>query len=85
LLDFGLIEGYPSMLPSGLQADVFAQDELVLVVAPMHRWSEMRECALSGTFASIEPYFGYKRILAESCTRLLFLWETSKDTSFSAS
>ena len=31
------------MLPSGLQADVFAQDELVLVVAPMHRWSEMRE------------------------------------------
>ena len=43
VLDFGLVEGDPSMLPPGLQADVFAQDELVLIVAPMHHWSEMPE------------------------------------------
>jgi DNA-binding transcriptional LysR family regulator len=39
ILDFGLVEGDPSTLPPGLQVDVFANDELVLVVAPGHRWS----------------------------------------------
>ncbi len=42
-LDFGLVEGDPSTLPPGLQVDVFAQDELVLVVAPGHRWSGLDE------------------------------------------
>lgn len=42
-LDFGLVEGDPSTLPSGLHVDVFAQDELVLVVAPDHRWSGLDE------------------------------------------
>ncbi len=42
-LDFGLVEGDPSTLPPGLHVDVFAQDELVLVVAPGHRWSELDE------------------------------------------
>ena len=42
-LDFGLVEGDPSTLPPGLHAEVFAQDELVLVVAPGHRWSELDE------------------------------------------
>lgn len=42
-LDFGLVEGDPATLPPGLHVDVFAQDELVLVVAPGHRWSELDE------------------------------------------
>ena len=42
-LDFGLVEGDPSTLPPGLHVDVFAQDELVLVVAPDHRWSGLDE------------------------------------------
>jgi DNA-binding transcriptional LysR family regulator len=42
-LDFGLVEGDPSMLPEALHVDVFAQDELVLVVAPGHRWSKLDE------------------------------------------
>ncbi len=42
-LDFGLVEGDPSTLPSGLHVEVFAQDELVLVVAPDHGWSDLDE------------------------------------------
>jgi DNA-binding transcriptional LysR family regulator len=42
-LDFGLVEGDPSTLPPGLHVDVFAHDELVLVVAPDHRWSALDE------------------------------------------
>ncbi|GAC1565423.1 MAG: LysR family transcriptional regulator [Ktedonobacteraceae bacterium] len=43
MLDFGLVEGDPATLPPGLEARVFARDELVLVVAPAHRWSSLRE------------------------------------------
>jgi DNA-binding transcriptional LysR family regulator len=43
ILDFGLVEGDPSTFPPGLQAQVFASDELVLVVAPGHHWSAVRE------------------------------------------
>lgn len=39
VLDFGLVEGDPATLPPGLQVEVFARDELVLLVAPGHRWS----------------------------------------------
>jgi len=42
-LDFGLVEGDPSTLPPGLHVEVFAQDELVLVVSPDHRWSKLEE------------------------------------------
>jgi len=42
-LDFGLVEGDPTTLPPGLLVDVFAQDELVLVVSPSHRWSGLSE------------------------------------------
>ena len=42
-LDFGLVEGDPATLPSGLNVEVFAQDELVLVVSPDHRWSKLDE------------------------------------------
>jgi LysR family transcriptional regulator, transcriptional activator of the cysJI operon len=38
-IDFGLVEGDTSMLLPELQAEAFARDELVLVVAPGHRWS----------------------------------------------
>ena len=38
-LDFGLVEGDASSLPSGLNVEVYAYDELILVVAPKHRWS----------------------------------------------
>ena len=37
-LDFGLVEGDAAALPAGLEVEVFAHDELVLVVAPRHRW-----------------------------------------------
>ena len=37
-LDFGLVEGDASTLPQGLLVEVFAHDELVLVVSPKHRW-----------------------------------------------
>jgi len=43
ILDFGLVEGDPATLPTGLETQVFARDELVLVVAPAHRWSGSRE------------------------------------------
>lgn len=43
ILDFGLVEGDPATLPPGLETQVFARDELVLVVAPAHRWSGSRE------------------------------------------
>lgn len=38
-LDFGLVESDPLHLPPELKVEVFAHDELVLVVAPGHRWS----------------------------------------------
>lgn len=42
-VDFGLVEGDPSVLPPGLTSEVFTHDELVLVVAASHRWSGMKE------------------------------------------
>jgi DNA-binding transcriptional LysR family regulator len=39
--DIGLVEGDPSTLPDGLHREVFARDELVLVVAPTHPWSNV--------------------------------------------
>lgn len=41
-LDFGLVEGNPSTLPAGLMVEPFANDELVLVVAPDHPWSKLQ-------------------------------------------
>jgi DNA-binding transcriptional LysR family regulator len=40
-LDFGLVEGDPTALPPELVVETFARDELVLVVAPTHRWSQL--------------------------------------------
>src|SRR5260221_3290749 len=36
-LDLGLVESDPATLPPGLQVEVFAYDDLALVVAPAHR------------------------------------------------
>ena len=41
-VDIGLIEGDISALPSDLAVEVIATDELVLVVAPAHRWSNLQ-------------------------------------------
>jgi DNA-binding transcriptional LysR family regulator len=43
--DFGLVEGDPALLPPELVSEVFTQDELVLVVAPAHRWSALQDLA----------------------------------------
>jgi DNA-binding transcriptional LysR family regulator len=44
-LDFGLIEADPLTIPSRLLVEAFAHDELVLVVAPTHKWG--KETSLS--------------------------------------
>lgn len=41
-LDFGLVEGDSSALPPELHVEVFGHDQLVLVVAPGHRWSNLQ-------------------------------------------
>jgi len=41
-LDFGLVEGDASALPPELHVEVFAHDQLVLVVAPGHRWRDVQ-------------------------------------------
>ena len=40
-LDFGLVEGDTANLPAVLNARVFAQDSLVLVVSPEHHWCKV--------------------------------------------
>lgn len=40
-LDFGLVEVDPSELPLGMEYETVAYDELILVVAPNHPWSEL--------------------------------------------
>jgi DNA-binding transcriptional LysR family regulator len=37
-LDFGIVEGDVTRLPSGLDVRFFARDQLILVVAPTHPW-----------------------------------------------
>jgi DNA-binding transcriptional LysR family regulator len=39
--DVGLIEGDRSALPAELAVEVVARDELVLIMAPDHRWSDL--------------------------------------------
>lgn len=41
-LDFGLVEGDPLTLPPTLHIELFANDELVLVVSPQHPWSGLQ-------------------------------------------
>jgi len=41
-LDFGLVEGDASALPSELDVEVFDHDELVLVISPHHHWRSVQ-------------------------------------------
>ncbi len=41
-LDFGIVESDPAHLPEELKVEVFAHDELVLVVGARHRWRGVR-------------------------------------------
>ncbi|HLJ36239.1 MAG TPA: LysR family transcriptional regulator [Ktedonobacteraceae bacterium] len=41
-LDFGVVESDPAHLPEDLKVEVFAHDELVLVVGNRHRWRGVR-------------------------------------------
>lgn len=41
-VDIGLVEGNIAALPSELAVEVIATDELVLVIAPTHRWSSLQ-------------------------------------------
>ena len=41
-LDFGVVEGDPTLLPSSLSVDVFSYDQLILVVAPHHHWRSVQ-------------------------------------------
>lgn len=40
-LDLGLVESEPANLPSGLSVEMFAYDELMLVVSPTHHWNTL--------------------------------------------
>jgi len=40
-LDLGLVESEPANLPSGLSVEMFAYDELMLVVLPTHHWNTL--------------------------------------------
>ncbi len=42
VLDFGLVESDPVLLPAELDVEIFTYDKLVLVVAPGHQWSELK-------------------------------------------
>ena len=41
-LDFGIVESDPAHLPEELKVEVFAHDELVLIVGARHRWRGVR-------------------------------------------
>jgi DNA-binding transcriptional LysR family regulator len=40
-LDYGIVEGDITLLPTVLNVRFFARDQLILVVAPTHRWCNM--------------------------------------------
>lgn len=66
-LDFGLVESDPATLPPGLQIDVFAYDELVLVISPGHHWSGMEalrpEALSSGELVLREQGSGIREVI----------------------
>ncbi len=63
-LDFGLVEGDAAALPPGLKVQVFAYDDLILVVAPGHPWSGLSsvqpEALSEGTLLLREPGSGVR-------------------------
>ena len=69
-LDFGLVEGDSAALPSGLHVEVFAQDELVLVVSPGHHWSKLDElnpeALREGELLMREQGSGIREVIAQA-------------------
>ncbi len=69
-LDFGLVEGDASTLPSALQVQLFAYDELILVVAPGHPWSSLSSVELEalreGTLLMREQGSGIREVVEHS-------------------
>jgi DNA-binding transcriptional LysR family regulator len=72
-LDFGLVEVDASTLPPGLKVQVFAYDELILIVAPKHPWSNLvsvQPQALSeGTLLVREPGSGVREAVEQELLR----------------
>lgn len=46
-LDFGLVESESAHCPAELQVEMATYDELILVVAPTHKWSKMQVLPIS--------------------------------------
>ena len=63
-LDFGLMELDPTELPLGVACETIAYDELILVVSPMHPWSELEsikpEELRDGVLILREPGSGHR-------------------------
>jgi DNA-binding transcriptional LysR family regulator len=51
-LDFGIVESDPAHLPEELKVEIFAHDELVLVVGARHRWRGVRSLSPEALGAS---------------------------------
>jgi DNA-binding transcriptional LysR family regulator len=69
-LDFGLVEGDASTLPAALNVQLFAYDELILVVAPGHPWSSLPSVDLEvlreGTLLMREQGSGIREVVEHS-------------------
>lgn len=75
-LDFGLVELDPSELPIGLEYETIAYDELILVVAPRHPWSELSsikpEELRDGVLILREAGSGHRESIEHAFTHLGF-------------
>lgn len=69
-LDFGLVEGDAATLPAALNVQLFAYDELILVVAPDHSWSNLpsveQEALREGTLLMREQGSGIREAVEHS-------------------
>jgi len=71
--DIGLIEGDRSALPAELAVEVVARDELVLIMAPTHRWSTLPAVTPAMLAESElllrEPGSGTREVIERACRR----------------
>src|SRR5215467_3020815 len=69
-VDIGLVEGDILPLPPGLQVEVLAHDELVLVVAAKHHWSGLHvlepEALREGELLLREPGSGIRKVIEDA-------------------
>lgn len=72
-LDFGLVEGDTSNFPPVLNARVFAQDSLILVVSPEHHWCKVDaldpEELASGELLLREQGSGIREVIEQELVR----------------